>query len=188
MQHSTVNIRDAKKSDAPIIAQAVAMAIGDEKAVKNYCGEDYISLLIQIVEHENSQYSYLNTLIAEINNTPVGVVIGYDGAKLHKLRATTFSIIHNELGRTPSIPDETQAGEFYLDTIAVLPEYRGTGIGRQLITAIRDKAFSQGHSHVGLIVDFDNPRAEALYTSLGFARVGTKIFLGHKMWHMQSIK
>ena len=101
---------------------------------------------------------------------------------------TTFSIIHNELGRTPSIPDETQAGEFYLDTIAVLPEYRGTGIGRQLITAIRDKAFSQGHSHVGLIVDFDNPRAEALYTSLGFARVGTKIFLDHKMWHMQSIK
>ena len=188
MQHSTINIRDAKKSDAPTIAQAVAMAIGDENAVKNYCGENYTTILKQIAEHENSQYSYLNTLIAEINNTPVGVVIGYDGAKLHQLRATTYSIIYNELGRTPSIPDETQAGEFYLDTLAVLPEYRGAGIGRQLINAICDKAFSQGHSRVGLIVDFDNPRAETLYTSLGFTRVGTKIFLGHKMWHMQSIK
>lgn len=188
MQQHTINIRDAKKSDAPIIAQAVAMAIGDEEAMKKYCGEDYIALLTKIAEHKDSQYSYRNVLIAEIDNTPVGAAIGYDGAKLHELRATTFSIIHNELGRTPSIPDETQAGEFYLDTIAVLPEYRGTGIGRQLIAAMCEKAFSQEHYCVGLIVDLDNPRAEALYTSLGFTCVGIKTFFGHKMRHMQVIK
>ena len=185
MQHPTINIRAAKKSDAPIIAQVVALAIGDENAIKNYCGENYIALLIQITEHEHSQYSYLNTLIAEIGNTPIGAVIGYDGAKLHELRATTYSIIYDALGRTPSIPDETEAGEFYLDSLAVLPEHREKGIGKQLITALCKRAFSIGHERVGLIVDFDNPRAEALYTSLGFSRVGTKTFLGHKMWHMQ---
>jgi ribosomal protein S18 acetylase RimI-like enzyme len=41
---------------------------------------------------------------------------------------------------------------------------------------------------VGLIVDFNNPRAEALYTSLGFERVGRKNFLGHPMWHLQYAK
>ena len=188
MQHSTINIRDAKKSDAPIIAQVVAMAIGDENAMKNYCGENYITLLIDIIEHERSQYSYRNTLIAEIDNTPVGAIIGYDGAKLHELRATTYSIIHDALGRKPSIPDETEAGEYYLDSLAIVPEHRGKGIGKQLIAALCERAFSLGHEHVGLIVDFDNSRAEALYTSLGFSRVGTKTFLGHKMWHMQAKK
>ena len=188
MQQHTINIRPAKKSDAPIIAQAVAMAIGDENALKNYCGENYIPIFTKIAESEHSQYSFLNTLIAEADGIAVGVAIGYDGAKLHELRATTYSIIRDNIGRTPSIPDETETGEFYLDTIAVLPEHRGTGIGRKLITALCNKAFSEGHKHVGLIVDYNNPRAEALYTSLGFTRVGTKAFLGHKMWHLQANK
>ena len=188
MQKSSISIRQAIKCDAPFIAQAVAMAIGDETALKKYCGEDYITLLSKIAENEKSQYSYTNSLIAEIDGNVAGAVIGYDGGKLHELRATTYSIIYNELGRTPSIPDETEADEFYLDSLAVLPKYRGIGIGRQLITAIRDKAFSAGHNRVGLNVDFDNPRAEALYTSLGFTRIKTKIFFGHKMWHMQACK
>ena len=186
MQQDTIQIRQATISDAEFIAQAVAMAIGDENALKSYCGEDYTTLFAKIAENKESQYSYHNTLIAETDGNIVGAIIGYDGAKLHELRATTYSIIYNELRRTPSIPDETEAGEFYIDTLAVLPQHRGTGIGRKLITAIRDKAFTAGHSRVGLIVDFDNPRAESLYTSLGFTRVGTKTFLGHKMWHMQA--
>lgn len=188
MQHPTINIRQAQKSDAKFIAEIVAMAIGDEKSMKDYCGEEYITLLTKIAESENSQYSYNNTLVAEIDGKAVAAVIGYDGARLHDLRAVTYSIIYNELGRKPSIPDETEAGEFYLDSLAVLPEHRGTGIGRMLITAIHNKAFSEGHNRIGLIVDFDNPRAEALYTSLGFTRVKTKIFFGHTMWHMQTCK
>ena len=188
MQQQDIHIRQAIKSDAPIIAHAVAMAIGDEKALKSYCGKDYINVITKIAENKDSQYSYLNTLIAEMDGNTLGAIIGYDGAKLHELRATTYSIIYNELGQTPSIPDETEAGEFYIDTIAVLPQYRGRGIGRLLIASIRDKAFADGHKHIGLIVDFDNPQAESLYTSIGFVRVGTKFFLGHKMWHMQSCK
>lgn len=188
MLHQKINIRQAKKKDSLIIAKAVAMAIGDENTMKNYCGDNYIDLLIKIAECEQTQYSYLNSLIAEIDEKPVGAVIGYDGAKLYELRATTYSIIHKELGRTPSIPDETESGEFYLDSIAVLPEYRSMGIGKELIIAIRNKAFFEGHKRVGLIVDFDNPHAKELYGSLGFSCVGTKKFLGHQMWHMQAIK
>ena len=47
------------------------------------------------------------------------------------------------------------------------------------------KALEEGYMRVGLIVDFDNPKAEKLYASLGFKRMGEKTFLGHKMWHMQ---
>jgi hypothetical protein len=34
----------------------------------------------------------------------------------------------------------------------------------------------------------DNPRAEALYQSIGFKRINPTTFLGHKMWHLQIVK
>ena len=81
--------------------------------------------------------------------------------------------------------DETEAGEYYLDSIGVLPEFRKMGIATKLIKAMRDKIFAEGHTKFGLIVDFDNPDAERLYTSLGFKRIKTRNFLGHQMWHLQ---
>jgi methylated-DNA-[protein]-cysteine S-methyltransferase len=53
------------------------------------------------------------------------------------------------------------------------------------VSAFCDKAFAEGHKRVGLIVDFENPDAERLYTSLGFRRIGTRPFFTHQMWHLQ---
>jgi RimJ/RimL family protein N-acetyltransferase len=54
-----------------------------------------------------------------------------------------------------------------------------------LVNAVIDKAFTQGHQRVGLIVDVENHSAEKLYTSLGFEYVGNKRFLGQPMHHLQ---
>ena len=85
------------------------------------------------------------------------------------------------------IEDETEGGEFYLDSVAVLPNYQELGIGAKLLSTMRDKAFDEGFERVGLLVDWDNPRAEKLYNSLGFERVNETLFLGLKMWHMQAV-
>ena len=37
----------------------------------------------------------------------------------------------------------------------------------------------------GLLVDENNPRAERLYKSVGFKVVGTNVWGGHNMKHMQ---
>ena len=66
---------------------------------------------------------------------------------------------------------ETEAGEFYLDSVGVLPEYRGRGIATRLFEAQIARAASLGHSRVGLIVDEDKPEAEALYARLGFNHI-----------------
>lgn len=186
MNNTEISIREAVISDAPLIAEAVAMAIGDTTALEKYCSAEYIKVLTKVAISKNSQYSYCNALIAEVNGKPAGAIVGYDGGKLHAMRSVTYSIIESITGNTPSIPDETGPGEFYLDSLAVMPPFRGMSIGSLLIEAMRRKAFSEGHANVGLIVDFDNPRAEALYTSLGFQRIGKKTFFGHDMWHMQS--
>ena len=84
------------------------------------------------------------------------------------------------------LEEETSAGEFYLDSVAVLPQFKGLGVGRMLIGRMSERAFAEGFDRVGLIVDFDNIKAEALYSAMGFRRVNPTTFLGHDMWHMQA--
>lgn len=145
-------------------------------------------VFLTLAASERAQYSYRNSLIGEVDGVAVGAIIGYDGAMLHELRQPIYPLLEQHLGSVPHIEDETEAGEYYLDSLGVLPEYRCYGVGRALIEAATERAFSEGHERVGLIVDYDNPRAERLYTSLGFRRVGTRHFLGHQMWHLQKMR
>ncbi len=180
-------MRPAGPEDAEVIAQAVAMAIGDEAALRAYCGDDYLAVLTEVARRKGTQYSWQHALVAEVEKTRAGAVVGYDGARLAELREGTFAVLREQIGHTPIIADETEAGEVYLDSVGVLPAFRGLGVGRALVAAFCDKAFAEGHERVGLIVDCANPKAEKLYTSLGFKRVGTKQFFGHQMWHLQKI-
>ena len=185
MTTSSIVTRPATREDADIIAQAVAMAIGDEEALQLYCGDDYMAVLADIARSEATQYSWQYAIVAEVEGRVAGAVVGYDGAQLYALREGTFAVLRCTIGRTPNIVDETEAGECYLDSIGVLPEYRGRGVGRTLVEAFCQRAFAEGHQRVGLIVDQENPNAETLYTSLGFRRINTKPFFTHLMWHLQ---
>lgn len=178
-----VSVRPAIREDVGIIAQAVAMAIGPESAAL-YCGEDYLAVLEEVALEKGTQYSYENSLVASVGGVPAGAICGYDGALLTPLRDKTLTIIRKY---NPSIQvpdDETEAGEFYLDSVGVLPEFRGHGVGSALLHGMTAKAHAAGHEHVALIVDQDNPSAERLYTRLGFKRVGTRMFFGHTMKHL----
>ena len=88
----------------------------------------------------------------------------------------------------PEVADETSAGEFYLDTLGVLPRAQGRGLGAELIRRMRDEAFAEGHERVTLLVDEDNTAAERLYERLGFSRCGEVDLLGHRMFRMECRK
>ena len=185
MNNPQIIIRPACIEDAAAIARTVAEAIGDEVALNNYCGKDYLSVLTEISQAEGTQYSWQHAIVAQCDDKVVGAVVGYDGALLEQLREGTFAVLRQLISRTPKLANETEAGEYYLDSIAVMPEYQGVGIGSALIDAFCKRALAQGHKQVGLIVDFDNPTAERLYTSQGFKRIGERLFFEHKMWHLQ---
>lgn len=186
MNTKHITIRPATIHDAPIIASALTMALGEE-AMKMYCGENCQSVLEELAQMENTQYSYHNALIADVDGIPVGAIIGYDGARLHELREQTLRLIQERTGQTFShIQDETNPHEYYLDSLGVLPEYRNLGIGSKLLIALRDKAFSEGHKRAGLLVNTENLKAEHLYLSLGFERIECRNFFGHPMWHLQA--
>ena len=179
MCNCNITIRPATAADAPLVAKLVLMALHYDESHTLY------DVFKELAGRTDAQYSYCNALIAEVDGVPAGAIVGYDGGRLYELREPLQAIMRERQGRELEIEDETSAGEFYLDSLAVFPQFRGCGVGHMLLDAAAERAFAAGHERVGLIVDFDNPRAEALYSSLGFERVNPTTFLGHNMWHMQ---
>jgi ribosomal-protein-alanine N-acetyltransferase len=58
--------------------------------------------------------------------------------------------------------------ELHINTIAVRPELRGQGIGRQLLAYVLDDARAHGAQRVMLEVRASNAAAIALYSAFGF--------------------
>ena len=62
-----IEVRRASGADVALLARVVAEAIGDESALIEYCGEDFLSVLEEIVSTSGTQYYYQNALIAEVD-------------------------------------------------------------------------------------------------------------------------
>lgn len=66
------------------------------------------------------------------------------------------------------------AAQADIQTIAVADRARRRGLGRTLMLALVAEARRRGAEEVFLEVRADNPGAEALYTGLGFERIGER--------------
>lgn len=86
-----------------------------------------------------------SVLLARMGTEPVGVAVCFTGFSTFRARALTN--VHD---------------------LAVLPGWRGRGIGRRLLAAVEDLARARGHCKITLEVREDNPAAMALYRRLGF--------------------
>ena len=179
-----VIIRQALKEEASQITELFLMAWPVDEIIESngLTHEQLYESITLIAANEETIYSYENTIVAEADGKVVGAMCAYDGADYMRLKQP----IVNELGADSGFAQlkETKAGEFYLDSVGVLPEYRGRGIASSLFEAQCERAASLGHKVAGLIVDVDKPQAEALYARLGFRYLDDKDFFGHTMKHM----
>jgi ribosomal-protein-alanine N-acetyltransferase len=66
------------------------------------------------------------------------------------------------------------SGEADVQTIAVVPEQRSAGLGRRLMNALLQTAEERRARRIFLEVRADNPRAIALYASLGFEEIAIR--------------
>lgn len=181
-----MKIRQARRSDAPMIARAIRMGVGEE-IFTNFGGvrhsaQEVEDVFAALAERDDTQYSYLNTLVAEEDGQVVGVAVAYDGGQLLELRKSFFEAAEERLGCRfdPDTPGETVPEEFYLDTLAVWPSHRGRGIATELIRATAERARAASLP-LGLLVDKTNHRARRLYESLGFHFVAERPFAGEIM-------
>ena len=166
-----VQLRDATLDDAPFIARVVLAGI-DMLEIDAVLPDEQRAIfehLIKICRMDDTLYSYLNTRIAEIDDNPVGALVAYDGARYSALRAKTFGLVQQTSGMDLSHNAmETGPSEFYLDSMAILSDYRGIGIGKLLMRDRVDFAFNNGFQKVTLLVDKEKPRLQQYYESEGF--------------------
>lgn len=183
-------IRPAEIKDADIIADVIMEALGKELC-ESFTSEgntlqDVHDLFAICGASADSQYSYKNTLIATVGGQSAGAIICYDGARLNELRQRfldEFAKMHG-YRIDQYITEETTPDEFYIDSLAVLPEYRGKGIARGLIEAACRWNEETCGKKVGLLVDKTNHRARGMYERLGFKPDGEREFAGEAMEHM----
>ena len=184
MEQDADMIRRARKEEAAQIAELFMLAWPVEEILESN-GLTYEQLhesMTTIAAAEETIYSYENTIAAEVDGKVVGAMCAYNGADYQRLKQPIVDILGADSGFAQL--KETEAGEFYLDSVGVLPEYRGRGIASRIIEAQCERAATLGHKVAGLIVDIDKPQVEALYSRLGFMYLNDKDFFGHPMKHM----
>jgi ribosomal protein S18 acetylase RimI-like enzyme len=174
-----VTIRDAVIEDAPFIAWTVLTALDLD--------EDGIADVVSSCSSDRSLYSWRHARIASVDGHAVGCLISYEGAKYMDLRNHTWQSIWGGIDEQylQTIEAEAGPGDFYLDSMAILPEYRGNGIGRLLLHDGIERGKRLHCSAITLIVSTEKPHLYNYYAGVGFREFGLLDFFGHKYHRMQ---
>ncbi|WP_155286178.1 GNAT family N-acetyltransferase [Lacticaseibacillus zhaodongensis] len=133
------------------------------------------------------RYSYAHTVVAEQDGELLGVCVGYP-AEAEDHIDDAFAPFLPQVGITDGrdlFPDhESFPGEWYLDLLAVKASARGRGIGTKLLQDAIVRRGQAGDTRVGLLCDLVNPKAQALYSRLGFVEDGQVRLFTHMYRHM----
>lgn len=184
LQEASLTLRPATADDAGFIAEVVAVALGAD--LWNDSGTHSLpdEALREVCRRSDTLYSWQHSLIAEINGEPAGGIVAYDGHDYPALRQRTFAALQHLITfDTSQMEDEAKEGEYYIDSVAVKPEYRGCGIAGKLLRA----AINEGHAGgltIVLACDPQNLRARSLYERIGFSVDGSLFIFGHDFHRM----
>jgi len=163
-----ITLRKASALDARFIAENVLRALHIDEP-----DEQYLNYLAGICCRDDTLYSWRNATIALYDGIPAGLMVAYDGALYRQMRDVTFPLIIKYVGEDYHLmDDEANAGEFYLDSLAVLPQFCHKGIASALIREmfrLRDEA---GIPLATIAVHPDNDTAYNLYVRNGFRHQG----------------
>ena len=165
-------IRDARPEDAPFLAKCLiaGMHFYDfETEIPEY--KDIYYDLVDCEKRTDLLYSYKDSRIAEVDGKVVGSLLSYPGDNYKELRRKSFAVFWPDYIAIDEESElETGPGEYYLDTLAVLPEYRRRGIGRALLEDGIKRGEEAGYDLITLVVDSNMPDLIRLYESVGFQK------------------
>ncbi|MDE6023739.1 MAG: GNAT family N-acetyltransferase [Muribaculaceae bacterium] len=173
-----ITIRRATEDDSETVARTVLTALDMDTSnmewVKQSCGDP------------QSMYSWNKSLIAEADGKPIGCIISYKGDDYQTIREYTWSRLWKDLDpeTIKNTAIETYPGEYYLDSLAINPEYRGNGLGKDLMLAAIDYGKTLGYEKFSLIVALEKPHLKDYYATLGFVEENEVDFFGHRYKRM----
>ncbi|KAF1295658.1 GNAT family acetyltransferase [Enterococcus sp. JM4C] len=183
-------IRFMTKEDGAAVAPLILVILKDMELpfVAQHGEALTIKLLTEAIADPTYRYGYTKGIVKEVAGKIAGVAFGYTSEEEPTIDAPWTKILAaHGLDETSQLftDPETFPDEWYLDTICVAEEFRGKGIGSDLLDALPMIAARDGKSVIGLSVDEANPGARRLYTRKGFKKVGEVPISGHLYDHMQ---
>lgn len=165
-----MRLRPAGKKDAPVLAllddlagEGLASWLWSRSAKRGQGPQEVGAALLA---REQGGFSYHNAWVAEEAGGIAGMLLGYRQSDPYE---------PGDLTRWPEpirpiIELEAQApGSWYVNALAVFPEFRRQGIAARLLAKADELALASGAAALSVIVAEENERALALYRRTGFA-------------------
>lgn len=173
-------IRGAKPEDAEKAAELISMAWDELACI--FAGskdkKDVTKVISTFCREKNNRFSYEYIDVAEKDGKIAGLVLAFPAEKEMKLNKPIMKKLPYMYKRKISnykeevVPmlnsEEAKPGEYYIDSIAVHPNYRKNGLGKKLLMVARKRALKKGFKKVSLIVKPKNKGAIKLYKSSGY--------------------
>ena len=173
--------RQAKPEDADEAAELICMAWEECACVlAGTTNKKEIQEVIKVFyQQPNNILSYQNVDIAEGQNGVAGLVLSYPSdyyEQLYKFVAKKLPDIYQSDVtdfQSKVIPlfktKEAKPGEFYIDSLAVYPQYQSCGVGSRLLKVAHLKSCKHGIKKTSLIVKLENKAALNLYKKHGYS-------------------
>lgn len=180
-----ITIRKARKEDSEFIARGFLTAMWISEAEQR----KLLPTCIHLAEMYDSLYSWRNAHIALFDGTKAGVLISYDGAIYKEAAAKTFEFIRKEGGEDfTQMTQEAVAGEWYLDTLSVVPKFRRQGIATMLLKyGIELCKHNPTTNTITLYVDPSHDWVVDLYSRIGFKSCGEAFIFGQNYKKMEVV-
>lgn len=179
MKQEKIEIRDALIEDAPLVAWTVLTAL-DMTA-------DELPTVIDSCRATDTLYSWTNARILCVDGVAAGCLISYLGERYIPLRDYTWQGLWDDFDPAylTDLEPEAVPGDYYLDSMALLPEYRGRDLAKRLLLDGIERGKALGCADATLIVSVDKPHLREYYASLGFVQFGEMDFFGHHYHRMR---
>ncbi len=176
---SEFTIRPAVKSECRTIAELYRIS---SDGVAEYIwtklaepGEDLLDVGQRRYEQEDSVFSYRNCSMVDRKGKIAGMIIAFP------------TVIDDEYVESDPVlvpySKLEEPASYYICGMAVFPEYRGRGIGTQLLTLAEQHAHGHGLSKLSLIVFEQNEGAKRLYERSGFYQKAHEPVVPHRLIH-----
>lgn len=175
MNATEVRLRPATTADADDLAVLINYA-GEGLPVYLWTGmaapgEDPWDVGRQRARREQGSFSYRNSVMAEIGGKVVGCLIGYPLAKEQAPRTPPDTLpMFVPLQELEALAQDT----WYINVVAVHPEFRGKGVGSILLDEAERAAHASGKSGLSLIVADANAGARRLYARAGYHEAASR--------------
>lgn len=171
-------IRKAGKDDFEYVFDLIMMAsrLVFEDALNSKDIERIRELVYKYYINKHSKFSHTCTYVYEEDGEIAGCIIYYDSDQEESYNENMEYILDNEY----KFMIEAEKNSVYLDTLSVLPKYRGKNISRKLI----DYMIENTQKDISLIAEDHKEYVIDYYKRLGFEVVQEEMMYGSKVKKM----